>query len=175
MQRQTSIVFIILCSILLASLFNFKENSSVPASVFISDSPPLVVDGDTIKTSYRLLGVDTPELKQQCKKDGQCYDCGKEAKAFTEKLIKQGNISCEGEKTDRYGRILATCYSGDLNINKAIVAAGYGFVDPRFQQIYKAEEQQAKAEKKGLWASEFTFPWEWRKSKSTCSSDESKK
>ena len=41
-----------------------------------------IVDGDTIKVSgipVRLYGIDAPESRQTCKREGRIYGCGKQA------------------------------------------------------------------------------------------------
>ena len=49
-----------------------------------------VVDGDTLRLegrTYRLWGIDAPELIQVCQRDGQAYACGREAAAYLRMLL----------------------------------------------------------------------------------------
>ncbi|KAL9181467.1 hypothetical protein ACHAXT_010272 [Thalassiosira profunda] len=89
-----------------------------------------VYDGDTLTLTderrVRLLGIDTPEIKEQ-----QPY--AQEAKAYTKDRCDKRDvwISYEpgGEKEDHYGRLLAFVWvesdGGYLCINEGIVEAGY--------------------------------------------------
>ena len=90
-----------------------------------------VYDGDTLtlvdERRVRLLGIDTPEIKER-----QPY--AEEAKAYTKDRCdkKEIWISYEptGDKQDHYGRLLAFVWvpadgGGYLCVNEGIVAAGY--------------------------------------------------
>lgn len=172
-MKRPKIILIILGIVLLMAVLTDLSQTPESGTSFPKENPPIVVDGDTIKANglrYRLLGVDTPEMNQQCKMEGICFDCGKAAKAFTEEYVTKHDIHCAGDKKDRYGRLLAICYDQQQqgSLNEALVAAGYGFVDPRYSKLYQSEQEEAKASKRGLWASDFHFPWEWRKHKQPC-------
>ena len=79
-----------------------------------------VVDGDTIHINnikYRLHGIDAPEIKQYCQVNGQKYNCGVQSKNFLESLIENKEITCKQKNIDKYKRIIATCYTEELNLN----------------------------------------------------------
>ena len=128
---------------------------------------PLVLDADTVIMSgerIRLKGIDAPETTQRCL-DGeqQSYPCGQVA---TNALIDKIGISpltCVGETRDRYGRLLATCYLDDLDVNGWLVQHGYALAYQQYSTRYAAEEAEAKSLKRGMWAGTFTPPWDHRR------------
>ncbi len=79
-------------------------------------------DADTLRIwnqPIRLLGIDAPEFAQTCKDgNGREYKCGIKALNRLKEIIGSSEVRCEGEDTDRYKRLLATCYVGDVNIIK---------------------------------------------------------
>jgi endonuclease YncB( thermonuclease family) len=81
-----------------------------------------VVDGDTIhinQTKIRLHGIDAPEMKQTCRTSkGKEQLCGVLAKQNLERLVKGQDVTCKGDKRDRYKRLIAVCYVGPFNINE---------------------------------------------------------
>ncbi|MEM5491960.1 thermonuclease family protein [Hoeflea sp. AS16] len=120
-----------------------------------------VVDGDSLamgKRRLRLKGIDAPELKQRCRKDGYDYGCGIEAASHLRGLIGGTPVDCKGEGIDRYGRDLVRCTAGGVDLNAAMVRSGHAiaFGD------YKWAETEARMERAGLWAGDFETPKQWR-------------
>ncbi len=130
---------------------------------------PYVTDGDTVKISgerIRLQGIDTPETNQRCKDSaGKSYGCGLVSTAALRNKIGRNSITCEGSTRDRYGRLLAICYLGKLDLNSWLVRDGHALAYRRYSQRYVAAEQEASEAGRGLWAGEFVSPWDWRKGK----------
>ena len=120
-----------------------------------------IVDGDSLAYGdrrLRLKGIDAPELKQICERDGRDYGCGQESAAYLRELVGSRSVSCRGEGMDRYGRDLVRCKAGEVDLNETMVRSGQAtaFGD------YELAEAQAKAELAGLWAGEFQTPKQWR-------------
>ena len=128
-----------------------------------------ITDGDTIKINgqkIRLHGIDTPEIEQYClNQKMEKYLCGKSAKDFLKKIIKNKKIKCLKNDIDRYGRIVATCYIGEKDLNGLIVESGWGLAYRRYSKKYISNEKSAEKEALGLWSGKFIKPWEWRKGK----------
>ena len=71
-----------------------------------------VVDGDTLRmgeTALRLKGMDAPEMRQSCTRDGASYPCGKAARDALINLVGRRQPQCWITGRDRYGRSLARC------------------------------------------------------------------
>ncbi|MFZ2555846.1 MAG: thermonuclease family protein [Minisyncoccia bacterium] len=130
-----------------------------------------VVDGDTIAVSMngksetiRLIGIDTPETNDP-RTGVQCF--GKEATAKLKSVIGT-RVSIErdageGER-DKYDRLLAYIYSEEgTMLNKYLIAQGYAYEYTyddayKYQKEFKAAQVDAKAKKRGLWASDACPP-----------------
>ncbi|MBI2030261.1 thermonuclease family protein [Candidatus Kaiserbacteria bacterium] len=126
-----------------------------------------VVDGDTITINMsgtaevlRLIGIDTPETGGTSAAT-ECF--GSEASNKTKELLTGRKVriekdSSQGER-DKYDRLLAYVYREDgLFINKYLVENGYAreytYNKPyRHQAGFRAAQNTAKAQGRGLWAS----------------------
>jgi endonuclease YncB( thermonuclease family) len=128
--------------------------------VHYDDGDTIVVDMNGAHETLRFVGVDTPETHDP-RKPVQCY--GPEAAAFTKKLISDaGNkvrLSSDPESTnrDRYDRLLRYIYLPDGRlVQDELVKNGYAFYYPYFPFTkaaqFEADQNAARAAKKGLWA-----------------------
>ena len=125
-----------------------------------------VVDGDTIVLNgekIRFLGIDTPELKQTCLKDSEEVRCGMIAKKLLVKKIGNNTLKCIGEKKDFYKRTLAECFVNGESLSKFLVRRGYAFAYRKYSTKFIEDEEFAKANKLGMWAMTFQYPWDFRK------------
>jgi endonuclease YncB( thermonuclease family) len=127
----------------------------------------LIIDGDTLRldgVEIRLEGIDAPEWDQICSKaDGKEFWCGASAMQKLSKIISQGPLTCNSDGLDRYGRILAHCVVGQIDINREMVSSGYAMAYVKYSGEYLADENVAKEQKSGLWAGFWQEPWKWRK------------
>jgi len=92
-----------------------------------------VIDGDSIKVcfyiqdelykySFRLAGIDTPELRSKNLKE---KEFAKKVKKYLKLMIETKFIYLKLQKFDKYGRILADVYYNDELINELLVTKGY--------------------------------------------------
>ena len=137
-----------------------------PSEVFFGDTAyevARIIDGDTVEirydgklTSVALIGVDTPETVHPQK---PVEPFGKAATAFIRNLLLGESVYLrfDGNRTDKYGRLLAYLYRAPdgLFVNLEIVRQGYGKVYTVFPfkhktlfQHYSGHAQQAG---RGLW------------------------
>jgi len=125
-----------------------------------------VVDGDSLRrgeTDIRLHGIDAPEYRQVCSdRAGHDYACGKEAAAALRTLMRSGIVACASFETDRYGRAVASCKAGDLDINGEMVRLGWAVAYRRHSIAYLGEEAEARAARRGMWQGRFDNPQDWR-------------
>lgn len=120
------------------------------------DGPVRVIDGDTLEISgerVRLFGIDAPERDQRCTDAaGRPWACGARATEALRDLTKGRAVRCSGEEQDRYGRLVARCAVAGRDLGAAMVRDGMAFAYRRYSLDYVAEEGQAKAAKRGIWA-----------------------
>ena len=134
----------------------------------VSSQELRVVDGDTIHLNgekIRFTGIDTPELKQTCIKDGIIDPCGVTAKEILIKKIGDNNVECINEGKDQYKRTLAECFINDESLSSYLVRSGYAFAYRRYSKKFIPDEDYAKTNQIGMWSMEFDYPWDYRKFK----------
>ena len=152
--------------VLIAFVIGQTQPSTAIAKETVISGVPRVVDGDTIVFNddrVRLHGIDAPESKQQCLIGGENYECGKNATVGLRKFIGDEIVTCVSSKKDRYQRLIAVCTLGGIDINAAIVEAGWAVAYRRYSKDYVHAETQAEEAGVGIWAGSFELPWEWRK------------
>jgi endonuclease YncB( thermonuclease family) len=121
-----------------------------------------VNDGDTLtlgQERIRLRGIDAPEYTQTCRSNAADYACGRLARQALVDLIGGRAVSCTGWRRDRYRRLLGDCRAGDVDLNRALVAAGWAVA----YGGYEAEEEKARAARAGIWAGSYDRPQDWRR------------
>ena len=148
------LIFIVL---VLLSAAGFSEEVRGPARVIDGDS--IEVDGVNI----RLYGIDAPEGKQSCIYKGEDWACGETATEALKQIIGTASIQCVWTKRDRYERALGTCYKDGYDIAEVMVDHGLALAYTRYSAIYILNQEEAKAERKGIWGAQFIPPWEWRR------------
>jgi len=123
-----------------------------------------VIDGDTFETDserVRLFGIDAPESDQPG---------GAQATAALRGFIGKVDPRCTEVDRDRYGRMVALCSVGGVDLSLAMVRAGYAVAwcyylrkrRPDLLSRFRAAESAARQAKLGIWQSNFA-PWrDWR-------------
>ena len=125
-----------------------------------------VVDGDTIYLNgdkIRFSGIDTPELKQTCIKEGIIDPCGVTAKEILIVKIGDNKVECISEGKDRYKRTLAECFVNDESLSIYLVRSGYAFAYRKYSKKFIPDEDYAKENKIGMWSMKFQYPWDYRR------------
>ena len=124
-----------------------------------------VTDGDTVNVTIddqqeavRLIGIDTPEVKDP-DKPVECY--GEAASAHTKQLLPKGTpvrLERDAEARDKYGRLLAYVYraSDGLFVNLDLARQGYADVlsippNIAHAEDFRAAVAAARAADVGLW------------------------
>ena len=163
MMKNLAIIGTFLASLMLWPIASFADD--LPDVV--SGKPTRIVDGDTIHLDghiIRLASVDAPEIGQYCQdRDGVAWPCGRYARDVLAGMINAGGIiDCKIVAKDRYNRLVGRCFSGVLDVQKALVASGLGVAS--YSNAYTDIEEDARTSKKGIWEGEFLRPQEYRKS-----------
>lgn len=126
----------------------------ISGAVRVIDGDSLVVEGVEI----RLFGIDAPEARQSCVRDGKAWPCGREATRRLRAMIAGRAVACRAREEDRYGRAVATCEAGADDLGAMIVRSGFAVA----YGAYEAEERSARDHKRGIWDSTFETPAVWR-------------
>jgi endonuclease YncB( thermonuclease family) len=150
-----------------------------------------ITDGDTLLLngqSYRLDGVNAPETDQACLDEkGGVWPCGIEAREQLKKFVGKRDVRCDGKQFDtvyRKRRIGMCWVEGEtLSLNQWLVVSGWAVNrEPYAKKRFKADEDDARDNARGLWKGCFAPPQSARRgSKSTtpllgaaCDRDEAK-
>jgi endonuclease YncB( thermonuclease family) len=97
-----------------------------------------VYDGDTItiasklpydsspmyRLSVRLNGINTPEMKGKGVSEEE-KESAKQARDFVHKLVFNKYIRLENIQSEKYGRILADVYIGNIHLNNLLIEERY--------------------------------------------------
>lgn len=110
-----------------------------------------VIDGKPKRiTRVRYIGVDTPEHNDPF---------WRAARALNKSLVYRKRVRLEFDRkaTDRYNRLLAYVYIGDLFVNAEVVKRGYAQACPvkpntRYRRLFKQLEDEARANRLGMWS-----------------------
>lgn len=142
------------------------SGNDAAASIEEASGKAQVIDGDTIRinaTTIRLFGIDAPEAKQTClDANGKGWDCGSKSSALLTSLVDNKFIRCFRKDVDQYGRIVAVCKDGQVDINALMVSNGLAVAYRDYSTDYIDEEEQAKSASEGMWIGKFEYPWNWR-------------
>ena len=125
-----------------------------------------ITDGDTIKINgekIRFSGIDTPELKQTCIKNGVKDSCGIKAKEILIDKISNKKVSCIRDGKDQFKRTLAECFVNNESLSRYLVRSGYAFAYRKYSKKFIKDEDYARMKKIGMWSMEFEYPWDYRK------------
>ena len=124
-----------------------------------------IVDGDTIHLNgekIRFTGIDTPELKQSCLKEGIKNSCGVMAKQILIDKIGINDVECISEGKDQYKRTLAECFVNNESLSSYLVRNGYAFAYRKYSKKFISDEKYARINKVGMWSMKFDYPWDYR-------------
>lgn len=138
---------------------------SAPALAQTFVGPAEVVDGDSLSVSgfsVRLFGIDAPEGKQTCDRDGAKWACGEDSATQLKMLVGSNRVECRGQGIDAYGRTVAVCWADGFELNKTMVEQGWATAFRKYSSDYVPEEARAKAARRGIWSSSFALPEDYR-------------
>lgn len=166
MIKRSPLFFLILLFSAILSLSCNREGSllndhgGLPESALVEEA----VDGDTVRISggklVRYIGIDAPELRKKI--NGRwIYDptpFAKEAYELNKRLVegKQIRLEYDKEKTDKYNRILAYLYVGDIFVNGEMIKTGLARAsiyppNEKYAGLLLNLEKDARESKKGMW------------------------
>ena len=129
-----------------------------------------ILDGDTVEVldanrrtqRVRLAGIDAPESKQPF---------GAKAKRALSSLVAGETLTVDWHKRDRYDRLIGKLMLNGVDVNLALVRAGYAWWYREYageqsssdRRLYEAAEKAARRDGVGLWSDPRPIaPWDWR-------------
>jgi len=126
-----------------------------------------VIDGDTLEihgTRIRLWGIDAPESSQLCRgEDSLQYRCGAKAANDLDAFIARRPVGCIPISLDRYGRMVASCSVGGVDLGGWLVSNGLALDWPQYSRgSYGNVQSNAEQAGRGLWAGSYVEPWLYR-------------
>ena len=74
------------------------------------------------RLSVRLTGIDAPEIKGKSEEE---KELAKQARDFVSNLILNKYVRLENIESEKYGRILADVYIGDVHLNELLIKERY--------------------------------------------------
>lgn len=78
-------------------------------------------DGDTLRATFRLDNIDTPEIKGACEAEKKL---ALRAKNFTKDWLAKGKVTIQQTGIDKYGRVLARVDRSGEDLGEALIKAG---------------------------------------------------
>src|ERR1700742_3424228 len=97
-----------------------------------------VIDGDTLEihgSRSRLWGIDAPESSQLCRgEDSLQSRCGAKAANDLDSFIASRPVSCIPISLDQYGRTVAMCSVGGVDLGEWLVRHGLALDWPQYSK-----------------------------------------
>lgn len=163
--RYSGAALVAIVMMLAVGYFDETEIEFFPIRPGDAQGSARVVDGDALEINGEMFlfhGIDAPESDQTCVIDGKPWACGQEARQVLAQEIGDRHVRCEERHWDPADRIAAVCFAGFDDLNAFMVRTGWALAYRQHSTDYIAEEHDARAARRGLWASEFVEPWKWR-------------
>jgi endonuclease YncB( thermonuclease family) len=153
------------------SLCCFVMVLAVLSSSQIWAASAIVKDGGTLQlgdVTYRLDGIDAPELDQMCiDEHADGWACGAEARDQLSRLIGSRPVRCEDLGLGTYKKRhigICTVEGETASLNQLLVRQGFALnFEPYARGRFREEEAGAKDNRRGLWKGCFVAPQEFRR------------
>ena len=140
-----SLVIVLTAAITLAAAELFYANAILDGWTRAASSTPTsivgrasVTGGDTLKIRnhrIRLHGIDAPESRQTCRDTaGRGYRCGQKVALALSDKIGQRTVSCKERDGNRYGRSVAVCFVGGIDLSGRLVQQGWTVAYMRYSR-----------------------------------------
>lgn len=138
-----------------SALAHAAEFSGKVIAVMDGDTLLVIRDGHPVKV--RFAEIDAPEKAQPF---------GMASQKSLAEMVMGKQIKVVSRAVDDYGRLVATVYAGEINVNREQVRRGMAWEYSRFHSNRKlmALQREAQQARRGLWAGEDPAePSLWRK------------
>lgn len=150
---------ILLASALFVSVVRAESAPAIQGTASVIDGDNIEIGGERI----RLDAIDAPESSQLClDAASKRFRCGQKSAFALADMIGRSVVSCEPKGRDRYKRVIAVCFKGEINLNAWMVLQGWAVAFRKYGNDYIREEDEARLARRGIWAGSFDMPWDWR-------------
>ncbi len=128
-----------------------------------------VIDADILRIGPQrviLWGIDAPERRQSCYRDGARWGCAEAARRALELLSGRGEVRCLLlDAPDAFGRRHGICESGGEDIGAEMVRRGLALAYVEQTDAYLPLQMEAILAEAGVWAPgvEMEAPWDFRR------------
>lgn len=154
MKKILSLIFLVLIFI----PFTAFADENIIKIISIHDGDTLTVINDkNNKVKIRLFGIDAPETTQKY---------GQASRDYLRKIVKGKKLTYKIRSEDDYGRVVATLYGNNNDLNYEMIKAGYAWHYKHYNKSkkYAKAEENARKQKLGLWKGKNPqAPWEYRR------------
>ncbi|MFK4509207.1 thermonuclease family protein [Bradyrhizobium daqingense] len=132
-----------------------------------------VRDGNSVQVgdvTYRLDGVDAPELDQVCiDNQADSWTCGIEAREQLTKLINKRTVRCDDVGPEKsFGkrhRAICTAEGDKASLNEQLIRLGFALAREPVRVNVKPAATEAKTAAAGIWKGCFVAPQDFRSGK----------
>lgn len=135
MRRGYGRLYIMLAVLLAFGFWSGRQMETVVDQAYVIDGDSLRLGEDDI----RILGIDAPEMRQFCRRNGLDYRCGVAARDAMVALTAGHEVACTITETDRYGRKVSRCLANGLDLGLEMVREGHAVA----AGAYEAQEAAA--------------------------------
>lgn len=163
-MRNAFLIFFVFIIIL---PFTVLADESIKKIISIPDGDTLnIINGSNKKIKIRLYGIDAPEITQKY---------GKASRDYLRKIVKNKHLTYKIHSKDDYGRVVATLYGDNKDLNYEMIKAGLAW---HYRYYYKSKkyaeaEKNARKQKLGLWkGSNPQAPWDYRRENKSNNNDD---
>mgnify|MGYP001052398455 CR=1 FL=1 len=159
MSNRTKAYLIAVVSVLILIVLIIIKPVNLPTEysvIRVVDGDTLIVSIDGKDETVRLIGIDAPESVHP--DTSRNSELGMRSAEYAKELLEgqKVRIELDAQERDRYGRLLAYVYLGDVMVNVQMVEAGMAVVatyppNVRFTERFVEAERRAREKGVGLW------------------------
>lgn len=167
MRRKLAFLVPAIFAVLSCSTSFFTQTRIPAVIVGVTDGDTVTaVDSNNRQIKVRLAGIDAPESRQ---------DFGARSKQYLSDLVYGKPVILDGDKIDRYGRLVAKILLNGADVNLEQIKAGFAWHYKQYEleqsyadrKIYAAAERDARSKGINIWSvPEPVAPWDFRRNQS---------
>lgn len=124
------------------------------------------IKGDLLRIEGRLVklaSIESPAAAYPCKRsNGRSWNCSAAARLALRRMVHGKTVTCTNTGETDSGHLLGRCAIDGQDIGEDLVRNGHVFAAQGFFATYGASEEEAKADKVGIWQGKAVRPEEWR-------------